>query len=223
MAPAERAEVIIDFTEHLGEHIVITNNAASSYPRGRPVDPDTTGQIMQFRVTKKKLKKSMDESLIPYYLTPIDPLRVEDAILERNITLDRKEDQYGRALLLLDNRKWQDPIDIKPEVGTIEIWKFINLANSTHPIHIHLVRFLVLDRQPFDVEHYKETEEIITTGPGVPPELNERGWKDTVRANPGELTRIIMKFVPYSGLYPWHCHILEHEDHEMMLPYEIIY
>ncbi len=165
----------------------------------------------------------MDESLIPYYLTPIDPLRVEDAILERNITLDRKEDQYGRALLLLDNRKWQDPIDIKPEVGTIEIWKFINLANSTHPIHIHLVRFLVLDRQPFDVEHYKETEEIITTGPGVPPELNERGWKDTVRANPGELTRIIMKFVPYSGLYPWHCHILEHEDHEMMLPYEIIY
>ncbi|QUI24088.1 multicopper oxidase domain-containing protein [Vallitalea pronyensis] len=221
LAPAERAEVIIDFSGHRGEHIVITNDAASPYPRGGPVDPDTTGQIMQFRVTKKL--KSRDNSIIPYHLTPIDPLSVKDAVLERDITLDRMEDEYGRALLLLDKRRWHDPIEIKPEVGTIEIWKFINLANSTHPIHIHLVRFLVLDRQPFDVDHYQATGEIMTTGPAVPPELNERGWKDTVRANPGELTRIIIKFVPYTGLYPWHCHILEHEDHEMMLPYEVIY
>lgn len=221
LGPAERAEVIIDFTDLQGEYITLTNDAASPYPRGTGVDENTTGQIMQFRVTKKLWKR--DRSMIPDYLVPLNPLLQTEAVLERNITLDRNEDQYGRPFLLLDNRRWDDPIDIMPELGTVEIWKFVNLANSTHPIHIHLVRFLVLDRQPFDVEYYKKTGEILTTGPARLPELNERGWKDTVRANPGELTRIIMKFVPYTGLYPWHCHILEHEDHEMMLPYEVVY
>lgn len=220
IAPGERVDVIIDFSKLRGNNIVLTNNAPSPFPRGNPVNLTTEGQIMQFRVSK--YLTSYDYSTIPYRLNIIKPLYERDARLERYLTLVRETDKYGRAFLLLDDKRWDDPITIKPLLGSIEVWTLINLANSTHPIHIHLVNFQILDRQPFDVEHYKETGKILTTGPAVLPALNERGWKDTVRANPSEITRIIMRFVPYSGLYPWHCHILEHEDHEMMRPYEII-
>lgn len=221
LAPAERADVIIDFSKNFGQYITMTNDAASPFPRGEPADCRTEGQVMQFRVSLPL--SSYDYSVIPYRLTTIKPLLEEDARLERYLTLVREEDKYGRAFLLLDGKMWDDPITIKPKLGSIEVWTLINLANSTHPIHLHLVNFQILDRQPFDVDHYKETGEILTTGPKIPPELNERGWKDTVRANPGEITRIIMRFVPYVGVYPWHCHILEHEDHEMMLRYEVVY
>ncbi|KAB3535371.1 multicopper oxidase domain-containing protein [Alkaliphilus pronyensis] len=220
LAPAERADVIIDFSNFRGHNIIITNDAPSPYPRGNPVDSTNEGQIMQFRVSL--LLSQYDFSTIPYRLSSIMPLFEKDARLTRNLTLVRETDKYGRAFLLLDGKRWDDPITIKPLLGSIEVWSLINLANSTHPIHIHLVNFQILDRQPFDVEHYKKTKKILTTGTAVLPELNERGWKDTVRANPGEITRIIMKFTPYVGLYPWHCHILEHEDHEMMRPFEIV-
>lgn len=220
LAPAERADVIIDFSEFTGHNIVITNDAPSPYPRGNPVDFSTEGQIMQFRVSLPL--SGCDFSTIPFRLSKITSLQERDARLIRNLTLEMQIDQYGRNFALLDGKRWDDSITIKPRLGSTEVWNLINLANSTHPIHIHLVNFQILDRQPFDVEYYKITGKIITTGPAVLPELNEMGWKDTVRANPGEITRIIMRFVPYAGLYPWHCHILEHEDHEMMRPYEII-
>lgn len=220
LAPAERADVIIDFSKFKGHNIVITNDAPSPFPRGNPVDFNTEGQIMQFRVSLPL--SCHDSSIIPYRLSTILPLQEKCARLIRNLTLVRQTDQYGRAFLLLDGKRWDDPITIKPKFGSIEVWNLINLANSTHPIHIHLVNFQILERQPFDVEYYNKTGKILTTGPKVLPDLNERGWKDTVRANPGEITRIIMRFAPYSGLYPWHCHILEHEDHEMMRPYEIV-
>jgi spore coat protein A len=220
LAPAERADVIIDFSGLEGHNLVINNDAPSPYPRGNPVDLSTEGQIMQFRVSLPLV--GYDVSVIPYKLSEIMALQERDARLIRNLTLVRETDKYGRAFLLLDEKRWDDPITITPKLGSIEVWNLINLANSTHPIHIHLVNFQIIHRQPFDVQYYKNTGKILTTGPVVLPDLNERGWKDTVRANPGEITRIIMRFVPYSGLYPWHCHILEHEDHEMMRPYEII-
>ncbi len=221
LAPAERADVIIDFSKYSRQYITMTNDAASPFPRGNPPDCRTDGQIMQFRVSLPL--SSHDYSVIPYRMTTIKPLLEKDAIMDRHLTLVREEDEYGRAFLLLDGKMWDDPITIKPKLGSIEVWTLINLANSTHPIHLHLVNFQILDRQLFDVDYYKETGQILTTGPKIPPELNERGWKDTVRANPGEITRIIMRFGPYVGVYPWHCHILEHEDHEMMLRYEVVY
>jgi spore coat protein A, manganese oxidase len=109
-----------------------------------------------------------------------------------------------------------------PNLGSTEIWYLINLTDDAHPIHIHLIDFQVLDRRPFDVEQYKKTNVLQYTGPSIDPEAQERGWKDTVRANPRQVTRIIMKFGPYTGLYVWHCHILEHEDYEMMRPFIVI-
>ena len=100
-------------------------------------------------------------------------------------------------------------------------WSFINLTDDSHPIHLHMVRFQVLDRRPFDLAVYQLAGKIVFTGPAVELSANERGWKDTVRVDPFTVTRIIVKFEGHAGRYVWHCHMLEHEDNEMMRPYVI--
>ena len=107
-------------------------------------------------------------------------------------------------------------------LGTTEIWEFLNLTEDAHPIHLHLVRFQILDRRAIDVSDHIYKKNVVYSGDAVPPDANEAGWKDTVRATPGASTRIIVKFEGYTGRYVWHCHILEHEDNEMMRPYEIV-
>jgi spore coat protein A len=97
-------------------------------------------------------------------------------------------------------------------LGTTEVWSFINRSGVAHPMHLHLVLMQVLDRQPFIITN----DLLVTTGPRVPPPADEAGWKDTVRANPSEITRVIARFDGFPGRYPYHCHIIEHEDHEMM-------
>ena len=122
-------------------------------------------------------------------------------------------------------------------VGDTEVWRIINLTMDSHPIHLHLVNFQVLDRTPFDSEAYQEAQseylDSESDGQGTPPDPFdfatgeaekpqpwEAGWKDTVMATPDHITRIIANF-DMEGLYVWHCHILEHEDNEMMRPYYV--
>jgi spore coat protein A, manganese oxidase len=131
-------------------------------------------------------------------------------------------DKFGRAYMQLDNKQWDAPITENPKSGSTEIWYLINVSPDSHPIHLHLVDFQIIDRRDIDAEKFNKEGIIQYTGPAIPPELQERGWKDTVRANPDQVTRIIMKFGPYTGLYVWHCHVLEHEDNEMMRPYIVI-
>jgi spore coat protein A len=124
---------------------------------------------------------------------------------------------------LLDGKRWHEPVSEKPVLGTTEIWEFLNLTDDAHPIHLHLVRFQILDRRNIDVSAYTYENKLRYTADAVPADPNEAGWKDTVRVSPGASTRIIVKFEGYTGRYVWHCHILEHEDNEMMRPYEIIH
>lgn len=107
----------------------------------------------------------------------------------------------------------------KNVLGSVEIWIFVNTTTDAHPMHLHMVRFQVLDRRPFDLEHYNRTNELLFTAPPTP---REAGWKDTVRADPGIATRIIVRFEGFTGRYVWLCHVLEHEDNEMMRPYEVV-
>ena len=130
---------------------------------------------------------------------------------------------------------WRDVITETPRRGDTEIWRIINLTADAHPIHLHLVHFQVLDRTPFDAEAFgaAQTEWLeehegpvpvpddYLTGAARGPEPAERGWKETVIANPGEVTRVIATF-DLAGLYVWHCHIIEHEDNEMMRPYRVV-
>ena len=126
-----------------------------------------------------------------------------------------------------------------PAVGDIEVWRIFNLSADAHPIHFHLVNVQVLSRQAFRPRRYTGVPEFV--GAPVPPDPNELGWKETVRMNPGECTTVIMRFdlpvvkdwrdpsgfatialppSPRTGgnEYVWHCHILEHEEHDMMRP-----
>lgn len=219
LAPAERADVIIDFSNLEGKSITLQNDAPAAFPAGDPPDPETTGTIMQFKVTKPL--SIIDTSMIPAHLGNIGWISEKSASYHRFLELSEEKDQYGRPFFLLDKKKWDDPISEKTLNGTIEVWNFINSNNDDHPIHIHLVQFQILARQPFDLEHYKKTRQIKYTGPPAAPHASELGWKDTVRCPPAHVTRIIVPFFPYRGRYVWHCHMLEHEDYEMMRPFEV--
>jgi len=84
------------------------------------------------------------------------------------------------------------------------------------------VRFQILDRQPYEPWLFQTKRQLHFLGPSQPPDPHEAGWKDTVRADSRMVTRIIVPFTGYTGRYVWHCHILEHEDNEMMRPYDVV-
>ncbi len=205
LAPAERADIVIDFSPMKGEKVELRSDSFS---------------ILQFRVGREA---AQDESSLPAVLHPIQRLQESDAIQTRRLTLDETLDPEDRSMgMLLNNTPWHMPITEKPVLNTTEIWELINLTEDSHPIHLHLVRFQILDRRPFDTFDYFAHQTVRYTGPAVAPDVGEMGWKDTARTDPGMVTRIIVPFQGYAGRYVWHCHILEHEDNEMMRPFEVL-
>jgi spore coat protein A len=188
--------------------------------------------VMLFKVTKPLAGK--DTSSLPEALVPFEPLSPNYATRERLLLVsERERPSDGYVIIgLLGNARWHEPITEDPKAGTTEIWSFVNITMDVHPLHIHLVQFQVLNRQPFDVPTYQQTGKLIFTGKPMPPESNERpARKDTIKSYPGYVTRVIMRFdLPHGAtvtpgqelLYVWHCHILEHEDNEMMRPYKVI-
>jgi spore coat protein A, manganese oxidase len=205
LAPAERADGIVDFAGHGGEKIVLKNGGFS---------------VMQIRVLEKG---TSDTSSLPSTIRPVEKILQSAAIQNRMLTLGEIDDMVQNPMtMLLNNSHWDMPITENPKLDSVEIWNLINLTDDSHPIHLHLVRFQILDRQSFDAFTYYTQKKLHFTGPRIPPAPTEAGWKDTVRADPGMVTRIIVKFEGYPGRYVWHCHILEHEDNEMMRPYEVI-
>ncbi len=205
IAPGERVDLVVDFSEHRGEEMILKSDAFT---------------IMQFRVAGGKME---DTSLLPATLRPVAKIPESEAVKTRLLSLDEYQNRAGEPLLmLLNGTYWHQPITEKPVLDTTEIWTLINPTDDSHPIHLHLVRFQILDRRRFNAGLYMSTRELRFTGDAVPPEASEAGWKDTVRAQPGMVTRIIVRFEGYEGRYVWHCHILEHEDNEMMRPYEVI-
>jgi spore coat protein A, manganese oxidase len=205
MAPAERADVVLDFAGHAGEEIVLNDMATP---------------LMQFRVAHGPAE---DLSSLPAVLRPVPKMMESSAVRTRRLTLEEFDNLLAEPIThLLDGKRWHEPISEKPVVGTTEIWELMNLTDDTHPIHLHLVRFQVLDRRPIDVDTYIYQKKLRYVGEAVLVEPNEAGWKDTVRVTPATITRIIVKFDGYVGRYVWHCHILEHEDNEMMRPFEVV-
>ena len=206
--PAERGEVIIDFTGLEGQQVQLRSDA---------------DDILQFRVLTKEPGAATDTGALPAMLRSIPRIPESQSVRERLLTLSEHDDAAGNSMqMLLNESHWDMPVTENPVLDTTEVWSFVNLAGDAHPVHLHLVRFQVLDRRPFDLFAYNADKSLVYTGPAVPPAANELGWKDTVRADPGMVTRIIMKFEGWTGRYVWHCHLLEHEDNEMMRPYDVI-
>ena len=239
---AERADVIVDFTDvPLGNYVL--GNVGPDEPFGGGVpgvdfpvsDPDTTGKVMQFRVVPAS---GVDDSTPPRFLqlpaiTPLPPETVTRslALIEK---MGTGEDVDGNELegpveALLGNvvdgiaveRKWMDPVSENPAVGATELWAFYNTTGDAHPMHVHEVVFEVVNREGlFTDEDGEVVEPIELDGNVTPPEPGESGFKDTVIAYPAQVTRVRARFAT-PGQFVWHCHIVEHEDNEMMRPYRI--
>jgi len=205
IAPGERADLSVDFSEHRGAQLVLKNDAFV---------------VMQFRVSPGKVT---DTSSLPPALRPVPRIQESQAVQTRLLTLNEYVNKAGNpAMMLLNASHWNMPVTEKPVLESTEIWTLINPTNDSHPIHLHLVRFQILDRQPYEPWLFQTRRQLHFLGPPQPPDPNEAGWKDTVRADSRMVTRIIVPFTGYTGRYVWHCHILEHEDNEMMRPYEVV-
>jgi spore coat protein A len=318
LAPAERADVIIDFSQFAGKTLTLVNDAKAPFPSGAPADPQTVGQIMQFRVGTALVADTTCNPAVTDACNlrgthPIvrlaDPksgtLTVTPAI-KRRLILREIEGPGGPLEVLLNNTRWsgikestmtttRDPgtgsvqfgpdfVTELPRVGSTEEWEIVNTTADAHPIHIHLIQFQLVNRQPYQAGKYFK---LITAAPGdgpnndyttfdngfiggnpdvtpflqgtpTPPPANQAGWKDTIVMYPGTVTRIAIRWAPQDtpvdgvsagqNLYPfdptnskyapnpqpdfagnpggpgyvWHCHILDHEDNEMMRPYQVI-
>jgi spore coat protein A, manganese oxidase len=226
LGPAERADVIVDFTDiPVGTEIILLNLGPDEPFGGGipgvdfdPADPETTGQVMQLRVVSAT---GVDTSQDPARLKLPAFKALGQATQSRQVSLIEEESAFpgfdGPITALLGTLDgsgnpvpllWDDPITENPALNTIEEWEMYNFTMDAHPIHIHEVQFQVVSRQP------------IEDGPARPPESWETGYKDTVIAFPGEITRVKALF-DLPGLFVWHCHIVEHEDNEMMRPYFI--
>jgi len=214
IAPAERADIIIDFTGLAGITITMHNHARTPL-EGEPPNPETTGQIMQFRMaeTPKGLDHSLPPPSIPLPACADIRSLVTPAMLKnpRRAFLNVLQGPHGPSMLTLSNLRWTDPITETPRIGSVEVWEIMNLANDLHPIHLHLIQCQLLNRQAFDVNAYKldlahQPALSLVPDPGpyllskpIAPPPEEAGWKDTIVHNIGEVTRIVTRWAPQTA------------------------
>ena len=235
--PGERLDLIVDFTGMAGAIITLKNNAKAPYPGGAG---GAIPAIMQFRVNLPLTGTDASLPAASLTLPAITPLPATNS--KREIMLKENIDAITGVpvTVTIDNTPFMDPATETPTLGAVEDWLFINTTGDAHPMHTHLVAFQIISRQKFDSKAYLAAYLATGTKPPVagyllgapvPPPANEAGWKDTARAMPGEVLRIRAKFdVPTGSVLPpghanpeyvYHCHILEHEENDMMRPLQV--
>jgi spore coat protein A, manganese oxidase len=265
LAPGERADLVVDFQGlAAGTLLTMTNKAPTPYPNGpralvRGGAP--LRQIMQFTVTgqpgfQAPLPAPLRGTPITRLNNPRFTASAFPLAATRTMSLVEIMDPIVGPLMALLNNRTFDNNDYAGHAvasNTLEMWELVNLTGDAHPIHLHFTQFQVLNRQRIDAAGYQTaaygagmlmentgTYPPPPVGPFLkggakPPAANEQGWKDTVVAMPGEVTRILVPFGPtaagagnplaigtaFTGTYVWHCHILEHEDNDMMQKYLI--
>ncbi|HET9826381.1 MAG TPA: multicopper oxidase domain-containing protein, partial [Chitinophagaceae bacterium] len=228
IAPGERKDIVIDFSSPAlwGQTILVKNNAKAPYPKGDTPDPQTTGGIMAFRVIKP-LDGNYSLTSLPTTLRPaITPLQT--TLAPRKLILFEAEDEYDRIMPMLGTveegaKAFRAPLTENPMLNSTEIWEIYNETVDPHPIHLHLVRMQLISRQRFHANVDEATgkpTDIRLIGRPRYPGADEQGWKDTWVMYPGEVTRVIATF-DRPGSYVWHCHILSHEEHDMMRPFYV--
>lgn len=211
LSPGERADVVIDFAQaglSPGDDLVLRNIRPSRHDEEDdefPID-----DLLQFRVTTG----GPDDVTLPATLNAVVRLREEDAVQNRDFSLeDHYDPRVGDSEWQINDLGWNDITEYVQD-DTVEVWNWVNLSDHPHPMHIHLVQSQVLSRSK--------------NGLDIPLAANEMGWKDTILVGPSETVRVISRFKgqrPALGeeLYSYHCHIVEHEDHEMMRQFKLVY
>ncbi len=229
IAPAERCDIVIDFAGHANESFAFINGGNAPFGTGGEIVPS---DVILFRVNKPLLKK--DDSQLPRELSARESLISKTPVRERILPITesvRASDRYT-IIGLLGDKRWSDPISEDPRLGSTEIWSLVNVTEEAHPIHLHLAHFELINRQLYHVREFQQSQRLVYTGQPEPPADWERGAvKDTVIAHPEYVTRIAARFAMPARTdarpgqeftYVWHCHILEHEDNEMMRPFKVL-
>jgi spore coat protein A len=232
LAPAERADLLIDFSKMAGRTLTVGN---SSPPKPVSNPAPSLPQVMQLRVGTTVSQPG--PTTIPASL-PGRAASLATPDRTRFITLNEIAPETADWFLNLNGLRFDAATTENPKAGTIEDWVYINVTGDTHPMHSHLVNFQVVSRTPFNAAAYQADNggsdgvpggidpTPYITGPTQPPEPTERGFKETVKANPGQLTTIRARYELPAGVtapqtYVYHCHIVEHEDNDMMRPYTV--
>jgi len=228
LAPGERADIVIDFSAMHGQQITLNN---LSWPLMQfRVTAATAGANVITATTSSKpvaapasIPSASHPAPLPAVLRTIQRIPETQAVKTRLMILREYMDRAPkRMLMLLNGTRWHEPVTERPELDSVEIWSLANTTGDIHPIHLHLVRFQVLDRQSFDADEYLLSGKLNYVGPPSPPPPGDGGWKDTVQTYPETVTRIIVRFEGYTGRYVWHCHLLEHAANEMMRPFDVV-
>jgi spore coat protein A len=214
-------------------------------PRKPGSRPDPSQMDLLEKIAYNGLRGGFAGATRPLSMFPVLPTLASNGKPVRRLGLYEDFDSNGRLRQMLGTLA--GPTEYTKSAGEVvregdtEVWEIYNTTGDTHPIHFHLVDVLVLSRQQFQQDAAGvpvldlNGNPMLVPGTLRGPDNNERGFKETVRMNPGEVIRVIMKFelpktpfvIPLStrlkevyGVkaheYVWHCHILEHEEHDMM-------
>lgn len=189
---AERYEIIIDFSKYpIGTKVVLQNLGLPNND-----DYDRTNQIMRFDVVRQET----DDSTIPSTMMPAPFIAESSAVRKREFTYERTN-----GLWVINGKTWnKNRVDANPQLGDVEIWTLQNKSGGWfHPIHVHLIDQLILDRN------------------GKAPFAYEKGWKDVFYVGENETVRVIGKYGPNTGKFMSHCHNTVHEDHDMMNQFQV--
>lgn len=247
IAPGERMDVVIDFKDFVaGTEIIMENWGPNEPYGGDEIDPllwnTETGQVVKFIVSDNM--SSLPDATVTAGITVLNDLPNPDydgSTPVRSLVLFEGRDDRGRlqpllGTLDLGSLVWDDPITENPSYGAKEIWEVINATGDAHPIHLHLVAFRIIERRNITIDDddiliKDQTQhdgsigfggilDNYTLGDITPISDNEKGLKDTHIVLPGQKTKVLATF-DRPGRYVWHCHILSHEDHEMMRPFYV--
>jgi len=255
LAPAERADIIVDFSGlNPGDTVQLQNTALLTQTGP---ETQTTGHVMQFTANEAEGTTPFNINSAPQ---PFNPTltgssfpTLPEPSKQRILTLYEIAGSNGSTVeALLDGQNWGSTISETPELGATEEWKIVNATMDVHPIHVHLIQFQLVQRQqlsalgsyidewlsvngqpPFNhpTKNVQSLSTYLSTSV-TPPQSQEQCWKDTIIVNSGEVVTIRLRFAQQDGSsfpfdatagpgYVWHCHLLEHEDNEMMRPYMV--
>jgi FtsP/CotA-like multicopper oxidase with cupredoxin domain len=213
MTPGERFDVIIDFASYAtGTEIILQNSAPQGWPGNN--GPSDIPNVMKFIV----VGEPGHTDPIPATLVAVPPIPESEAIEHRDLVLAKMSAPCTGSMWMINGKHFGDSIDEFPKLGSTEVWRFVNNSGVVHPMHLHLTMFQILDRQDFVMDG----DSVVTVGDPILPEPWEAGWKDTAPVYPDQVLRVICRFEDYTGKYPYHCHVLEHEENDMMREFEVV-
>jgi FtsP/CotA-like multicopper oxidase with cupredoxin domain len=199
LGPAERADIVVDFSRFpLGTEVLLTNRVAHIDGNKPENDFVTPVPILKFVIDREPAEP--DTSQVPALLRELPPFNVAEAVQTRTFNFER-----DGGVWVVNNRIFNNRPIASPKKGTAEIWNLRNLSGGwAHPVHIHFEEGRILQRN------------------GSQPPPHERGRKDVYTLEPGDSVRIFLRFRDFAGKYVMHCHNTVHEDHAMMVRYDIV-